>query len=568
MFRTKKLGFIVLFFYLAIVTWTVFRNTKQTYGVNDDVILQNWLSGFFTGRPEFMIRGSATPRISFGFIVSNLYDFFPSINWFSIILLLLTLFSWFILGTIALKSNNLFILATYVVISLLHLTWFIPSPTYTATAVILSFSTLVFFSKRLLDEESNRFDLVIVFVYVFSFFIRPESFLLGTVIAGPMLAYSIAKSLHFVRVKQRLVAGSILIVISLFTIDILSENLYYKNNPDWSEYKRWEQARYAIQANNPEEQLSVNPDKFGWTKAEYEVFKNYNAVDANNFNFEKLERVISDSRSHQKLDPINFFMQSHQQIFDSDINWEWKNLIQIISYTFFLFLVLAFRSLKSYLILSLISLVSLYAIMLYVAGFLRQPERVQVSVIFLAILISWVSFVFSRKDSEWSVKMNSSTFLAALVFALILSSTLPQMKYLVFKVAGASNVFWQEQRIYLNKFPSSSIFVGNASQFRNNWISPYKIESYGVEKRIFTFGWHSFSPHWTKKALNLGLNPRNIFESVINDPRVYWVSDPESMEYIVEYMREKNYLFDGPNIAGELDYVGNRYVIWDFNDNE
>jgi hypothetical protein len=164
--------------------------------------------------------------------------------------------------------------------------------------------------------------------------------------------------------------------------------------------------------------------------------------------------------------------------------------------------------------------------------------------------------------------MNASTVLAALVFTLILSSTLPQMKYLIFKVAGASNVFWQEQRIYLNKFPSSSIFVGNASQFRNNWISPYKIESYGVEKRIFTFGWHSFSPHWTKKALNLGLNPRNVFESVINDPRVYWVSDPESMEYIVEYMRENNYLFDGPNIAGELDYVGNRYVIWDFNNNE
>jgi hypothetical protein len=566
--KNKKLGFVVLFFYLALVTWTVFRYTKQTYGVNDDVILQNWLSGFFTGRPEFMIRGSATPRISFGFIVSNLYDFFPSINWFSIILLLLTLFSWFILGTIALKSNNFFVLATYVVISSLHLTWFIPSPTYTATAVILSFSTLVLISKRLLHKESNKFDLVIVFVYVFSFFIRPESFLLGTVIAGPLLAYSIVKSLHFVRVKQKLVTGSILIVISLFTLDILSENLYYKNNPDWSEYKRWEQARYAIQANNPEEQLSINPDKFGWTKAEYEVFKNYNAVDANNFNFEKLERVVSDSRSQQKLDPINFFIQSHQQIFNSDVNWEWKNLIQIISYTFLLFLVLAFRNLKSYLILSLISLVSLYAIMLYVAGFLRQPERVQVSVIFLAILISWVSFVFSRKDSEWSLKMNASTVLAALVFTLILSSTLPQMKYLIFKVAGASNVFWQEQRIYLNKFPSSSIFVGNASQFRNNWISPYKIESYGVEKRIFTFGWHSFSPHWTKKALNLGLNPRNVFESVINDPRVYWVSDPESMEYIVEYMRENNYLFDGPNIAGELDYVGNRYVIWDFNNNE
>ncbi len=38
--------------------------------------------------------------------------------------------------------------------------------------------------------------------------------------------------------------------------------------------------------------------------------------------------------------------------------------------------------------------------MIYVAGFLRQPERVQVSVIFLAILISLLSFVFTSADKN------------------------------------------------------------------------------------------------------------------------------------------------------------------------
>jgi hypothetical protein len=55
---------------------------------------------------------------------------------------------------------------------------------------------------------------------------------------------------------------------------------------------------------------------------------------------------------------------------------------------------------------------------------------------------------------------------------------------------------------------------------------------------------------------------------VINDPRVYWVSDPESMNYIVEYMEESELDFKGPMIAGELEYVENRYIFWNFDSND
>jgi hypothetical protein len=566
--KNKNLGFALIAVYISCATWVVFRYTKQTYGVNDDVILQNWLSGFFTGQPELMIRGSATPRISFGFIVSNLYSYFPSINWFSIILLFFTLFSWFMLGMMALNSKNYFAVITYGVISFLHLSWFIPSPTYTATAVILSFSSLVFLSKRLQDNKLNGFDFIIVLIYVFSFFIRPESFLLGTAVASPVLIYSMIKSGQFIKIKSKLIAGFMVLIISLLSLDFFSESLYYKSNPSWNEYKRWEQARYAIQANTPEDLLSKNPSEFGWTNAEFELFRNYNSVDSNNFNYLKLEKLIDDTMKRQAIDPIKFLNQAHQQIFDSDINWEWKKLIQLITFLFILFLILSVKNPKEYLLLASSSLFILYLIMLYVAGFLRQPERVQVSVIFLAILVSWVSFVITKRGRNSLMSLDVYAVLSVLLVVLITGSALPQLQYLKIKVAGASNVFWQKQRIYLSEFPEDSIFVGNASQFRNNWISPYKMEYYDVEKRIFTFGWHNFSPHWTKRAKSLGLNPKDIFQSVISDPRVYWVSDPESMEYIVEYMKENDYGFKGPNIAGELEYVGNRYVIWDFNSND
>jgi hypothetical protein len=120
----------------------------------------------------------------------------------------------------------------------------------------------------------------------------------------------------------------------------------------------------------------------------------------------------------------------------------------------------------------------------------------------------------------------------------------------------------------LNDFPKDSIFVGNASQFRNNWTSPYKLERLEVEKRIMSFGWHNYSPHWVKRAQNLGLNSDNMFKSVIEDQRVFWISDPESMEHIVKFMKEQKYEFVGPEIVGELDYVGNEYTVWNFDSSD
>ena len=541
----------------------IFKVTKQTYGVNDDVIIQNWLSGFYTGTPELMIRGSATPRISFGFIVSNLYELMPSINWFSIILLGFTLFSWYLLGSLAFRSNNILAVSVYFVISFLHLLWFIPSPTYTAAAVILSFSTLIFLSKQILEGKVNFSFSAISFAYVFSFLIRPESFLLGSSVAIPFILFAVIKNKLVSKKNVKYILTSLLIIISVIGIDVAFEKIYYKNNTNWTEYKGWEQARYKIQANAPEKAVLINPTKYGWTKAEVEIFKNYNSIDPNYFTIDKLNKLILDTQSATKID-IKFLQKAHQQIFDSDINWEWKRLIQLISLVFLLFSFLSLPKSTNFLLLSISSLAIIYLIMLYVAGFLRQPERVQVSVIFISILVSWASFIFSNALNSRN-QLDQYSFLSWILFVLIVSSTLNQSLYLKTKVAGASNAFWLTESKYLSTYPKDSIFVGNASQFRNNWSSPYKLEYFEVENRIMSFGWHNFSPHWVKRAQNLGLDSNNMFNSVIEDPRVYWVSDPESMEYIVSYMKERNYNFTGPEIVGEMDYVGNEYIVWNFN---
>jgi len=566
LFNKKYLQYLILFSYLSISTYAVFNITKQTYGVNDDVIIENWLSGFYTGTPELMIRGSATPRISFGFVVSNLYALDLGINWFSIILLGLTLFGWFLLGVLAFRSKNSLVIVIYYVISFLHLLWFIPSPTYTAAAVTVSFSTMVYLLKKISENSINIYFIAVSLVYVFGFLIRPESFLLGSVATLPFIVFTVLKNKQIIRKRFKIIITSIILVFTIIGIDVAFEKIYYKNNANWTEYKNWEIARYKIQANAPEKAVLENPVKFGWTKAESEIFKNYNSIDYNKFTANKLNQLILDTKKTTKID-FKFVTRSHKQIFDSDINWEWKRLIQLISLVFLTFLLLSFPKCLNYLLLSAPAFVILYAVMLYVAGFLRQPERVQVSVIFLAILISWSSFLFSN-ERENKNELKHFRIMSWLVFILVVSSSFNQASYLKIKRAAAPNVFWQTQQTYLSKFPNDSIFVGNASQFRNNWISPYNSEHSEVEKRILSFGWHNFSPHWVRRAKNMGLDSNNMLNSIIQDSRVYWVSDPDSMEYIVSYMKEQNYRFSGPDIVGEMEYVGNEYKVWNFNPSE
>ena len=553
--------------YLFTVTVVVFSLTGQIYGVNDDVIIQNWLSGLYTGSPEFMIRGSATPKMLFGVVVSNLYSLLPQFNWFSIILLGLTLASWYLVGIISIKTKNLIVIISYAIIAFLHLLWFIPSPTYTASAVILSFSSIIYIAHSIKNQEFSKVIFIPFFLYAFTYLVRPESFLLGSIIAGTFLIFALLSTKReFRNTIRRTYVGAIFCLL-IVGGDYAYERYFYLENKDWATYKQWETARYKIQANAPEKAVSDNPSKYGWTQAEVELFKSYNYIDASNFTVNKFEKLIEETQTVTVDLNVDFLKKSHQKIFDSDINWEWKGFIALISLFYGIFLLLSFPRVRNYLLLTTSSYAILYFIMLYVAGFLRQPERVQVSVIFLAILISFVSFAFSSGETRLNF-LNPTVVLGGLLLILVSFNTFSQANYLVTKIQKWSDSFWYSQTAYLTEFPIDSIFVGNASQFRNNWFSPYLVSNFEIENRIFSFGWHNFSPHWISRAQNLGLNPNNIFESVISDPRVYWVSDSPTMEYVIQYMNEKELDFKGPEKVGTMSHFGDEYIVWNFDKNE
>ena len=337
---------VLLIAYFIVVTIFVFSTTGQIYGVNDDVIIQEWLSGAYTGKPEFMIRGSATPKLTFGLFVSSLYEWIPQVNWFSLVLLILTLLSWHLLGLLTLKSKSFFAIVSFVLISFLHLMWFIPSPTYTAAAVILSFSTLIYFSDHLLNQRFNVTIVFIVLLYIFAYFIRPESFYLGTAVSIPFIIYSAKKSIamHNVTIKKLL----ILTILSgaFILLDSGVEKFIYQKNTDWNSYKEWESARYEIQGNAAEKAISENPSKFNWSLPEVELFKSYNFLDQNSFNTDRLRKLTREIDDTETNINSNFLLNAHQKIFDSESNciilFAISNFIDSRSETLFYFIIFLF----------------------------------------------------------------------------------------------------------------------------------------------------------------------------------------------------------------------------------
>jgi hypothetical protein len=433
--------------------------------------------------------------------------------------------------------------------------------------VILSFSSIIYIAHSIINQELNKIIFIPFCLYAFTYLVRPESFLLGSVTAGSFLIFALLSTkTEFRNTIQKTYAGAIFCLL-IIGGDYAYERYFYFENKDWATYKQWETARYKIQANAPEKAVSDNPSRYGWTQAEVELFKSYNYIDASNFTVNKFEKLIDDTGAVTVDLNVDFLKKSHQKIFDSDINWEWKGFIALISLFYGIFLLLSFPQARNYFLLTTSSYTVLYFIMLYVAGFLRQPERVQVSVIFLAILISFVGFVFS--SSKTSVNFSSPTMvLCGLLLIIVSFNAFSQSNYLISKIQKWSDSFWYSQIEYLSKYPTDSIFVGNASQFRNNWFSPYLVSDFEIEDRIFTFGWHNFSPHWILRAQKLGLDPNNIFESVIDDPRVYWVSDSPTMEHIIQYMKEKEFNFKGPEQVGTMSHFGDEYIVWNFDKND
>jgi hypothetical protein len=87
----------------------------------------------------------------------------------------------------------------------------------------------------------------------------------------------------------------------------VAERQVYNSNVSWQNYKDFESARYQIQDNLIERNLSSNPINYGWTQAEYLIFDDYLYADPTVFTTDKLKQATKSELNATSVEASSLF---------------------------------------------------------------------------------------------------------------------------------------------------------------------------------------------------------------------------------------------------------------------
>jgi hypothetical protein len=95
----------------------------------------------------------------------------------------------------------------------------------------------------------------------------------------------------------------------------------------------------------------------------------------------------------------------------------------------------------------------------------------------------------------------------------------------------------------LSNFDEDYILLGSVGTEVNHLVNPYFSSNFEQDLKIITVGnWETFSPHWYKRNFKLGIESKNVYEDLISNPKVLWVTSeiPDTAYQVELYLREQN----------------------------
>ena len=537
----KYFLFLSAVIFQGLISVNLSRRTFPVYGINDDVIIKSWLSGDYTGNPEFFVRGQATPRILFGYVVSFVYRNIPGFEWFSLILLASVIISWsliFVLvnklseGRIRIYSN----LALILFYTVFYSSYFI-TPTYTAAAFLPSSSALLLLIYLVYLEKLNlKYVLFVSFWLFWGFSIRSESTLFSIISVSFLICYLLYR--HWASLRITLLAA---LYFGLFVFaGEIAERQVYNSNISWQNYKDFESARYQIQDNLIERNLSSNPTNYGWTEAEYLIFDDYLYADPTVFTTDKLKKATESELNKTSVVFSNLFRDFQENSRNPLFPWSAVIAALIILGVTSIFI----RPQRIWAAVGsrLFFLTPIFLSFFYISTTLRLPERVVISTLYLIFMVILTTILLENKGSSYKENSNNlpGFILSLLGLVLIYAELENTQNWMIERHKDVFyRDFWDFQKSEIKNFPQDSILIGNQSQIKSDWSYPYSRQDVESDFNYLTLGWHTFSPHWDKRKKDLGLQNVNILRDLPTDKRIIWIGNDSSVESLKLYVKEK-----------------------------
>ena len=568
--KISKLG-ILLFLYLSNLLFT-FKFTSLKVGVNDDEFFEQLVSGFFTGYPEsFTHIAPASPQWFFGFLISRLYLINNDVSWYYLFLAFSVVISLICINFLVWINN--FIKPIFKLsISLLNfyaLFWYVSSPTYTSASFFIAFAGIYIFVHKIVNNlKGYKFEFISSLFLILSISIRSESFLAGLILLLPILiAILLFNRKNF---KQNIKSLSVIITPVLFIVFInYASDQYYFSKSNWKIYQEFNTARYKIQDNELERFISDNLNKTNWSQVKFKLFDSYNFVDFNSYTGSELNSLIKQVNFEESKISINF----------NDLLKRWK------AYTLYFYMIFAasiililysilnlltqnhkFQKILIDFIWFLLFIGTWIVFILYISIFLRLPERVVFpiisSLIYGIVLFEFRNKIYVQNNNE-KIFLKIFQYVSILLIFLCVQIDFNKMYELRKNPAYVS--FWSEQKNSLLQINNGKILIGNASQVKSIWSNPYIINEEIRRLNFLPLGWYSFSPYWNKRAEIMGLKTKSILTELNEKSNLYWLSDDEYTQYLIEFNFELNGIKLIPKKVLNKTFDFGDYSVYEFN---
>jgi hypothetical protein len=526
--------YLVLFGSLIVL----FSFFQPIYGTTDDYILNSWLNGSYTGQNE---NESIFITPIFSNLMSTCYEISNSISWYPLTLLLITFLSILRLIKFVKKSeymHNGVKNFNYLVL-LAFLSWSYLGITYTATAIIAGVAGWISILDSLNKEEKKN--TIHGFILIFlSIIIRPESFIGSTLIIIPFL---------FIRVKinranvLKIATLTVLVLATFITNYLIQKNESFEIN----DYRVWAK-KVQMFAGRPRMEAAAKViGESGWTPSQYNLFVDLAYFDQETFNNNWIDSGIKATQELNNRPIVNI------EKIKSIVN-EYVNSTAIFIYALVIagvLLILSVRKIRHPIVLA-ISILNFVLIHLLSGLFLHNVSRVTVPfiVIFILSLSTSISPIVNRKF----------VMSANVLFVFILSAFFFQLNNVNERKTVDSEKY---SSALVNDFSDKIVLIHGNQEYSQN-TNPYIPVKKDLNPNVFMVGnWDTFSPHWYKRAKQLGLDEKSIIKNLLLNPDVLWSGPtvPNTTLNLINYLQEAGYGVIAPEKVGLLP---NGNEIWNF----
>jgi hypothetical protein len=325
---------------------------------------------------------------------------------------------------------------------------------------------------------------------------------------------------------------------------------------DWQNYYAYNNLRQEIVNTTRTVYIQQNIEKSGWNQDELLLFDNFSFADQRTFNKSQLEFLINFSNSSQS---VQGFLNPVVSVEDRLLNLKRYNGL-ILTFLILPIGLLIISSRKNFANYTFFGIVvgSTFFTLYYILATGKIEERVVIPVL---LNIWFIIFALPSKSIKFFNTYKFTVFLVTLsIFLLNFQNHIHEPTY--FKEKSKWNkraiAFANQQQKFLENLGSDSIFVGPISYIRSSWTSPYKpVGQRGIN--FVSLGWHNFSPSWNSHNKGIFKNDLTVYENLLRNPKVFWISDPDSSEFFFNYLR-KNYDSKlSPSIVDSFGDASNDY---------